>query len=151
MQGGVPLQQGQTGPGPMHVSGEDALRTARAASGARVPQASSPPVMSVNPFALGGTRSAPTSRPFRYGSAARLDSPAPPSVRQARSRDARRPLSSPRIASGGLSPMQSQDQSDAYTAILTRLDAIESRHRDHAQCMADMMGATATRQSLVDP
>ena len=47
--------------------------------------------------------------------------------------------------------MQSQDQSDAYTAILTCLDAIESRARDHAQCMADMMGATATLQSLVGP
>ena len=47
--------------------------------------------------------------------------------------------------------MQSQDQSDAYAAVLTRLDACESRSRDHAQCMADMMGATATLQSLVDP
>ena len=146
MQGGQPLPSQQR-LAPMQVTGEEALRAARAASGARVPTQSSSPVTDQNPFAMGGTRLGPPGHPFRYGSAARLDSPAPPSFRQARSRDARRPLSTSFIASGGPSPMQSQDQSDAYTAILTRLDAIESRSRDHAQCMADMMGATATLQS----
>ena len=155
MQGGMPLQH-QQGQQPMMVSGEDALREARAASGARAPQvtrlsSAPPPLMSVNPFALGGPRQGPRGLLFRYDSAARLDSPAPPSVRQARSRDARRSAASPAVESQGLSPVQSQDLSDAYTAILTRLDAIEARSRDHAQCMEDMMGAMATRQSLVDP
>ena len=65
MQGGVPLQQGQAGQAPMQVTGEDALRAARAASGARVPTLSSPPMVTPNPFALGGTRLAPQGHPFR--------------------------------------------------------------------------------------
>ena len=57
------MGQGQA---PMQVTGEDALRRARAASGARVQMMSSPPMITPNPFALGGTRLASQGPPFRY-------------------------------------------------------------------------------------